>query len=213
MTTRVLLALASLVAMASCSAKLELVKRKYNRGYYVSVSKKPKSNGNLSLKTEAVKPAPEKVANHAFVVTHKASAGLDTETPTRATEAPAQVTLQKTDLPPDENHKQPDLLTPASKFKAGFTGGGSFSPVKKALSANALLHSALSHKKGGKASNTDTILLVILCLFWWLNLVAVWLHAGRKINNDFWITLLLNLLVLPGIVYAILVVLDVLSFV
>ncbi len=57
-------------------------------------------------------------------------------------------------------------------------------------------------------SDTPTILLVILCLFPILALVAIYLHQG-EINSKFWIDLILHFLLLYWL-YALLVVLDVL---
>lgn len=61
-------------------------------------------------------------------------------------------------------------------------------------------------KKAGKAPSTNTLLLVILAIL--LPPLAVYLHEG-EINNKFWISLLLTLLFfLPGVIYALVVVLD-----
>lgn len=62
--------------------------------------------------------------------------------------------------------------------------------------------------RGGGSGGTNKVLLVILCLFWILNLLAVYLHDG-SITLNFWITLLLDLTFVGGIIFSILVVLDV----
>lgn len=62
-----------------------------------------------------------------------------------------------------------------------------------------------SKKRGGEPS-TDTLLLVILAIL--LPPLAVYLHQG-EINNKFWISLILTLLFfVPGIIYALIVVLG-----
>jgi uncharacterized membrane protein YqaE (UPF0057 family) len=59
--------------------------------------------------------------------------------------------------------------------------------------------------KGAEAS-TNTLLLVILAIL--LPPLAVYLHEGTT-NNRFWISLLLTLLLwLPGVIYALIVVLE-----
>ncbi|MCX6317142.1 MAG: YqaE/Pmp3 family membrane protein [Bacteroidetes bacterium] len=61
-------------------------------------------------------------------------------------------------------------------------------------------------KKAGKETDTNTLLLVILAIL--LPPLAVYLHQG-EINNKFWISLLLTLIFwLPGIVYALIVILG-----
>ena len=61
-------------------------------------------------------------------------------------------------------------------------------------------------KKAGKAPSTNTLLLVILAIL--LPPLAVYLHQG-EINSKFWIALLLTLLFfLPGVIYALIVVLG-----
>ncbi len=61
-------------------------------------------------------------------------------------------------------------------------------------------------KKAGSAADTNTLLLVILAII--LPPLAVYLHQG-EINNKFWISLLLTLLFwLPGIIYALVVILG-----
>ena len=61
-------------------------------------------------------------------------------------------------------------------------------------------------KKAGKEPSTNTLLLVILAIL--LPPLAVYLHEG-VINNRFWISLILTLLFwLPGVIYALVVVLG-----
>ncbi len=61
-------------------------------------------------------------------------------------------------------------------------------------------------KKNGKSRDVDKVILIILAIL--LPPLAVYLHQG-EINKKFWICLLLTLLfILPGIIYALLVVLD-----
>src|SRR5689334_17828228 len=63
-----------------------------------------------------------------------------------------------------------------------------------------------AQKKTGAEPSTNTLLLVILCIL--LPPLAVYLHEG-VINNKFWIDLLLTLLFwLPGLIYALIVVLG-----
>jgi uncharacterized membrane protein YqaE (UPF0057 family) len=61
-------------------------------------------------------------------------------------------------------------------------------------------------RKTGKETDTNTLLYVILAIL--LPPLAVYLHQG-EINNKFWISLLLTLLFwLPGVIYALIVILG-----
>lgn len=63
-----------------------------------------------------------------------------------------------------------------------------------------------SAKKAGREADTNTLLLVILAIL--LPPLAVYLHEG-EINNRFWISLLLTLLFwLPGVIYALVIILG-----
>jgi uncharacterized membrane protein YqaE (UPF0057 family) len=75
-----------------------------------------------------------------------------------------------------------------------------FRNVKKALSQ------FKKDKKAGNEPSTNTLLLVILAIL--LPPLAVYLHEG-EINTKFWISLILTLLFfVPGIIYALIVVLG-----
>lgn len=75
-----------------------------------------------------------------------------------------------------------------------------FKEVKKELKEYKKL------KKSGAEPSTNKLLLVILAIL--LPPLAVYLHQG-EINSKFWISLLLTLLFwLPGVIYALLVVLG-----
>ncbi len=74
------------------------------------------------------------------------------------------------------------------------------SDVKKAIRQHK------TDAKAGKAPSTNTLLLVILALL--LPPLAVYLHEG-EINNRFWISLILTLLFfIPGVIYALIVILG-----
>ncbi len=65
-----------------------------------------------------------------------------------------------------------------------------------------------------KSSGGDTNLIIeiILCFFPFFNLIAMYLKDGKHITLNFWVDLILDcLFFLPGIVFALLVVLDVIN--
>ena len=60
--------------------------------------------------------------------------------------------------------------------------------------------------------DTNLIIEIILCLFPFINLIAIYLKDSKHITLNFWIDLILDcLFFLPGIVFALLVVLDVIN--
>lgn len=63
-----------------------------------------------------------------------------------------------------------------------------------------------AEKKAGSDPSTDTVLLAILAIL--LPPLAVYLHEG-EINSKFWLDLILTLIFwIPGVVYALIVVLS-----
>lgn len=61
-------------------------------------------------------------------------------------------------------------------------------------------------KKAGRGAKVDQVVLIILAIL--LPPLAVYLHEGQ-VNSKFWISLLLwFLFILPGVIYALLVVTD-----
>ncbi len=83
----------------------------------------------------------------------------------------------------------------------------SLSEKKERIKAvKATLKEYKANKKAGNEPSTNQTLLIILSIL--LPPLAVYLHQG-EVNNKFWISLLLTLLFwLPGVIYALLVVLG-----
>ncbi|MBL7902475.1 MAG: YqaE/Pmp3 family membrane protein [Bacteroidia bacterium] len=182
---------------SSCSSKIGIAKRKYGKGYYVSVSHKPKAVTKESPE-QISKPSPETVAQ----------VRVNGKEDVKSVQVPKPVVADVENTKVNLNASNKDSKALTLQASAAKKNNLKNNAVIKALNAAALNKGAASKK----ADDTNTILLVILCLFWWLNLIAVYLHQGKKITNDFWITLILDITFILGVVYAILVVLDVLSF-
>ena len=69
---------------------------------------------------------------------------------------------------------------------------------------------SIFHKSEVKKQNGDAhILNIILCFF--IPPLAVFLHQEQRISNDFWLDLVLLLTLVGSVIYALLVVLDVVS--
>jgi uncharacterized membrane protein YqaE (UPF0057 family) len=98
---------------------------------------------------------------------------------------------------------------PAASLKAALSEFKNLSRSERKLrikEAKKELKAIKSQQKNGAEPSTNTTLLVILAIL--LPPLAVYLHQG-EINNKFWISLLLTLLFfIPGVIYALLVVLG-----
>lgn len=204
MKNLILLPLVAALFLSSCSSKLGIAKRKYTRGYYVSVTKGPSSDKTNPKKKQLVTNNTKtselaEVKNEVYVPSAISS---DLKSNSKFVTAPVLVKISSNTTQQDKSNSR--LNASVTKQIAGEKT--SVKPLfsNKIVAANA--------SNSGGSVDTNTILLVILCLFWWLNLIAVYLHQGKKITTDFWITLILDLTIVLGVIYSILVVLDVLSF-
>ncbi len=68
-----------------------------------------------------------------------------------------------------------------------------------------------SAEKEQRKGDANIVVMVILALFPLLCLIAVYLHDGG-VTRNFWITLILHLTIVGAMIYALLVVLDVVDF-
>ncbi len=60
-----------------------------------------------------------------------------------------------------------------------------------------------THYQSSASAGENKIIQVILALFPFINLIAVYLHDGKQITANFWVCLILNILFfLPGIIFS-----------
>ncbi|MES2680248.1 MAG: hypothetical protein V4635_10200 [Bacteroidota bacterium] len=200
MIRTITLALTAIIIMSSCANKFSLVKRKYTKGYYVS-----------GTKARHTTPKNTVIAKHS--VKH------ETATPASETKAPVETVNTRVENVPVlvnqpannesialKEQKQPEktVTALASTRSANNFSKSSILALKPLVLSKAMKTDA---SKGDK--DALFIVLVILCFFWWLNLISVYIHDGKKITTNFWVTLLLNFTFIGGIIFALLVVLDV----
>lgn len=106
---------------------------------------------------------------------------------------------------PSSTTTEPD----PAKVKAAMAEFNSLSKKEKKMKikeTKKAIKAFKAEKKEGKEPSTNTLLLVILAIL--LPPLAVYLHEG-VINNKFWISLILTLLFwVPGIIYALIVILG-----
>lgn len=117
----------------------------------------------------------------------------------------APVTSLAAVVVPSANSTEPD----PAKVKSAMDEFNSLSRKEKRTRVKEVkkeLKAYKTAKKAGKEADTDTLLLVILAIL--LPPLAVYLYEG-EINNRFWISLILTLLGwLPGIIYALVLILG-----
>lgn len=118
---------------------------------------------------------------------------------TFASKVPAMTEPVKEEVAPAAN---PDLSAALKEFKS-LSRHDRKERIKEAKKE---LKKFKEDRKQGNEGSTNTLLLVILAIL--LPPVAVLVHQG-KVNSKFWIDLLLTLLFyLPGLIYALVVILG-----
>jgi uncharacterized membrane protein YqaE (UPF0057 family) len=183
------------IVFSSCNGKYTIAKRKYTKGFYIAKSGGANTKSTVAFKEPTVNTPEEKMES---VVVAK------TEAPAVATEiSPAKEAISnemKAMASPVKGKKSSEPIASASKIN--YAPANDVKPIK-------IDNEAMNAAKSGKGSDTNIVLLVILCILGPLNLIAVYLHDG-KITTNFWLTLLLDVLFfLPGFIFAFLVIFDV----
>ena len=107
------------------------------------------------------------------------------------------------------NSSIPDSSNPGAVLKNAIADFKSLSRSERRLKireAKKAIHEYKVAKKANEEPSTNTLLLVILAIL--LPPLAVYLHEGTT-NNKFWLSLILTLLFwIPGVIYALIVVLS-----
>lgn len=200
MIKKITLALAAVFLLASCANKFSLVKRKYNKGYHFAASKKPSSaQKNDVVKSAALKPTqttslPVETTQTEIVQKDITLASFPASAPVNNGEA--KTTTFVTDKKSNTVNNEP---VTASAKKETVTLQKTFKAIQAAQK---------SASKGGN-SDANLILLVILSLFPILALIAMYIHDGHKVTANFWVDLLLHLTFIGYIIFALLVVFNV----
>ncbi len=189
MIQKSILFVAAVLLLSACSSNFSLMKRRYTKGYYVTSSKHtatPKHATEIR-KNPAAGGQPEVV-----IVTSSA--------PTTDVAAPAKAN-QNYAAPASSSTKRSASPSQAAKKAA---------PVKETKHLQAAKQEAAKDIQSKKVADSGAklIIMVILCFFWFLNLIAIYMHDG-DITLNFWITLLLDFTFIGGIIFSLLVVLDI----
>jgi len=194
MINKTIFSLIAVIFLSSCANKFSLTKRKYTKGYYFASS----GNQNSEVKRDNQKTLVVKNLPTKKTTLNSPEIGNEYIKETAAvTFNKPEATKRKNNIQGTEkNH----LVTASAKHKKDIT----IRSVVKALAVNQPL------SKGSKKGDADAnlILMIILCLFPILALIAIYLHDGKKITLNFWVDLILHILFLYWL-FALLVILDV----
>lgn len=200
MIKKILLPIIAIILLSSCANKFSLQKRKYNKGFYFANSKNSNHNTNHVV-TNAKSDNEKKLTTKAHVQPKDDVNLIEADIkvlPTNKISSNKSVATNK--------KVQSEKNITASASKQNIVVLKQFKDLK--------LNNAKNKLGKAKKSNSDTnlIILVILCLFPFINLIAIYLKDSKSITLNFWITLILDILFfLPGIIFALLVVLDVVN--
>lgn len=193
MLQKSILCLAAVLLLSACSSNFSLMKRRYTKGFYIAAAKHsttPKHEAAAKkLPATSVKDQPGTVAVAAPETSSGVLAPASTPANSQAATLPA---AKKTRAQAAAAHPNAAPLKETKQLH----------PVKQ--------QQATKETRATTAANSDSrlIIMVILCFLWWLNLIAVYMH-DKDITLNFWITLLLDLTVIGGIIFSLLVVLDI----
>jgi len=195
MINKFILSLLAVLLLGSCSNKFSLVKRKYNKGYYLDMSKNNSHKAHETEKALVLKTKKSTVSDQTAEPAKELSVSEIKSAPLIETKVAASVA--KNNSAPKESKP---LVASAKKAMVEITK--IIKPVGEKDN---------TFKSGKGDIDGNTIVMIILCLFPFICLIPVYLHDGKKVTLNFWITLLLHLTFVGYIIFALLVVLDVVN--
>jgi hypothetical protein len=178
------------ILVSSCGNKMTLMKRHYTKGFYLHHSGQVKQQEQASSDRAEAESMP---TIKTFVTGQKKE---------RDVLASAAVSSQKQSA---KQTRQSNLAKKINEVHAVSAKTIAFT-LKQKTSA---FKEMSSRKAGG--SDTNIILLVILSIFPFICLIAMYLHDGKEVTLNFWICLLLHLTFVLWLVFALLVDFDVIN--
>jgi len=187
--------LIAIILLSSCANKFSVQKRKYNKGFYLGMS------GNHHNKTDHASPSNLKTK-------HLKDVSVD-EPQNEIVSAPVNIEVLST---VKQIAKENKIVQPKyDKHVVANSGNTLMREEKKFRNIEFKDRVTKTKLRKGGGGDTNLIVLVILSLFPILCLIAVFLHDGKSITLNFWIDLLLHITVIGEVIFALLVVLDVID--
>lgn len=184
----------ALLVLASCNSSVNISKRRYNKGYYVSVSDAKKTTTEATASTTKESKKLDALAINSKDLFSKQIENITEETPLVATTQKSFTTVAKTEK------------TKALAYTAIANKAIQQVPAKKMnFVQKAIANKIATSSFFDKLMDDMKVIIIILCFF--IPPLAVYLHQD-DITNDFWINLILTLLCgIPGVIHALIVVL------
>lgn len=182
----------ALLVLASCNSSINISKRRYNKGYYVSVSdtKKATTETTASRLEESKKIEALAISQNLF------SKQIETIT---TENTPLVASAEKLGTTSNKVEKSKALAYTAIANKAIQQA-----PAKKMSIVQKAVQTKLAKSIWQKLADDMKVIIIILCFF--IPPLAVYLHQD-DITKDFWINLILTCLCgIPGIIHALIVV-------
>lgn len=179
--------------LSSCNSSIQVSKKRHSNGYYVNIGggnfeSQARPVQNLALSNGAEKTETNKVDE--LLKAENTQEVVSTNNTTKVSNTELQTVKKETIV----NHV-------TSSKKVSGKKSNKISNIKKAIK----IKKALKNNNADNTSDVALLLLVILAII--LPPVAVFLVKGLKIQ--FWLSLILTLLFwLPGVIYALLIVLG-----
>lgn len=205
----------SIALISSCTME----KRLHNKGFYVSWNKNWKANETITQPNNEI--AKSEIKDNSVNLENRSIENSTLGEVTSASEATlAQETKIVTPKVEENRQQQTNNAVASTNNKTSInhvkeSSNSTFAKVTKSHNEkvqavqNQNVKSSQKSSQGGSFSGGMLVLMIILCLFPFINLIPVYLHDD-SVTMNFWLTLILDVLfALPGIIFAILVVLDV----
>lgn len=193
------------IALASCTSTKEslAIKRKYNKGYYIASNHKAKKQTSaVAAEKTSIPKAEDEISKTETLATEiKLSPVSETLIENTVQEQSAKAAVAE--------GKKPLLVHNTKKMNLDNATVSTVNHIAKQVYKEINIEKKTTSKGGG--SDTNQILLIVFCFFPILSLVAMYLHDGKSITLNFWVDLLLYLTFIGYIIFALLVVLDIVN--
>jgi uncharacterized membrane protein YqaE (UPF0057 family) len=191
---KALLLLTAITFLASCSGHFSISKRRYNKGFYIASAHKnaPKPQQNSEKKAQ---PVPANASVESMIVKDDSNVAIATES---SSPAKTEHTINKF-----------ERIATITKTVIG--AKNKITPINHSLSTSIDLPKAKTIAKShhqNKIAETNTLLLVILAIL--VPCLAVYLKDD-SLSKLFWITLILQVIVVTWIIAMVLAILHILG--
>ena len=181
--------------VSACRSKVLIVKRTYSKGYYFSIAK-PKGRSNTFIKRN-----PNSITE---TVALMGSTAVYKRDPNPCEKRPEQLFVQISKKERQHSKNETDQNQVALMDNIKFNASPVFKPLTK---SQPLIVKKETIKKSGKGARK--FWLAILCLFPVICLIPVYIHDEKKVTMNFWLTLLLHFTLLGYVIFALLIVFNV----